>query len=1046
MPRDLAPWYDARGAIALELEQELMGPVGAESLDELPLNRIIVGVLHPRVGFSDEHYCAGMEEDNRETESRGAEAAADGDADSAVALAHSRRPSSAGMTFAVNAYQTPEVMVAVSARRYVEENGCWRPVDIASDPGLRIDTTRVGPIDEPIGPEPLRLMGVVRSPVAGLVRITLSVVNISKPLKGGHNDAFCWFRPRIAVSLHSGQFVDRRRTRRTHRDDPDIRSTDFLYRNEPSLAIGHGCAVMWDDQMEPVTEMTTTFIPTHDVRLARPSGGDVDDPFGTYDLDMESLASSTDLSQLLEMAAAYERWIDVRSAEAQAMSEPDRQPALDHIGRARQCAERIRSGIATLNDHADPDVGRAFQLMNEAMVEQRRAQDRARGRGSSAQRWRPFQIAFILMNIPALADESHPDRNVVDLLWFPTGGGKTEAYLGCIGFSILLRRIRRGDDGGVSAIMRYTLRLLTRQQFERASGLICALEIIRRREMPSASEISLGLWVGDKASPNKVADADKILNTLASGVQPEGSTPVQLLRCPWCGLALDHRNYDVVNDTKLEIRCGSATCEFADRLPLYVTDEDVYRVKPSLLIGTVDKFAMMTWRAEVGELLSVDGPNSRPDLIIQDELHLISGPLGTMVGLYESALDLACTAGGRPKVLASTATIRRAENQVRNVFDRKSVQFPPPGLDPTDNYFAVDAAPEQKGTRRYVGVMAPGTSQATLLVRLYSAILQTVKELDADDFVRDDYWTLLGYFNSLRVLGSTYLQVLDDVPDRIEVLAARRDTEPRAISQEPVELTSRVDQTKIPSAMNQLETSYPNHQSPDLVLATNMISVGLDIDRLGLMVVAGQPQSTSEYIQSTSRVGRRNPGLVIVALNAQRSRDTSHYESFIPFHRALYREVEATTATPFASRARDRGAHGMLVAAIRLLVGAMRGDSGAIDVRQFEETVAEIIEDLVERAGRVSFDDAEPFREQLQELVKDWMAAVDTGLVDRYGALRHPRSAPSPGDRPLLTSTGGGYSNPASYPVDDPPWPALSSMRDVDAETSLYVKYLKAGG
>ncbi|MGV9673354.1 helicase-related protein [Gordonia sp. NPDC003504] len=1043
MAEDLTPWYDARQAIVDELEQELVGPADSTVLTEPPLNRIVVGALHPRRGSVDE-YVQGIDGEGDQSVKSGQGSAQDDDSDSAIALSHAMKPSSIGLTFTVDHAENPTVAVEVSARRYVETDGNWLPVDIASDPGLVINARSSQRISIPISRESLKLVGVVRPPVDGLVRITLSVVNTATPGSRGRVDEQCWFRPRITVRTDLG-FVDRRRARTNLSQDADIRSTDFLYRGEPVFAIGHGCAVTWDDSAKLVTELTTTFIPSHDVRLAAPSGGGPDDEYGTYDLDMEKMATSADRSQLLELARSYERWIASRQSDAEVMADPHKQQALAHVDLARQCAARIRGGLDVLDDPTVPEVSRAFSLMNEAMLEQRRAQDRTRGVAPSTQHWRPFQIAFILMNLPALANSSHPDRDLVDLLWFPTGGGKTEAYLGCIGFTILLRRLRRNDDGGVSAIMRYTLRLLTRQQFERAAGLICALELIRRRELPGAAEISLGLWVGDGASPNKIDDAERILHGLASGHQPEGSTPVQLIRCPWCGTGMDHRNYVVVDKARLDISCSSLSCEFGERLPLYVTDDDVYRVRPSLVIGTVDKFAMMTWRPQVGDLLSVDGPNSRPDLIVQDELHLISGPLGTMVGLYESALDLACTGGGRPKVLASTATIRRAEAQVRNVFDRGSAQFPPPGLDPSDNYFAIEATPEQKGTRRYVGVMAPGTSQATLLVRLYSVLLQSVKDLVVEDDVRDDYWTLMGYFNSLRVLGSTYLQVLDDVPDRVDVLAARKSSTPRDLSAEPVELTSRVDQTKIPAAMGRLETSYPDVHSPDVVLATNMISVGLDIDRLGLMVVAGQPQSTSEYIQSTSRVGRRRPGLVVVALNSQRSRDTSHYESFIPFHRALYREVEATTATPFASRARDRGAHGTLVAAIRLLIGGLRSDLSASAVARHSEHVNGVVDALVDRAQRVAPEEAQPFRDQLRKLLDEWEGAASAGLVESYGTLRPPQASPAEG-HPLLITTGGEYSQPGSFPVAEPPWPALSSMRDVDAETRLYVKNVKGVG
>ncbi|MBY6540051.1 helicase [Rhodococcus sp. BP-349] len=1039
MAEDLAPWYRARDDIFDSLEDELLGPADGP-LSEFPLNRIIVGILHPQKPHQAiaTEYHEKLEADEPAEDARSA--SLDSSAtESAVARSHAHRPSAMGLTFSVDSTKTTSVIVDVMAHRYEEQgDGSWLPIRVATDHPVELD---------PLGPhqlsavvaENLLLRGVVRDPVDGVVRMTLSLVNTNVQSAGeGHDDAACWFRPSITVATANGKFVDRRRPRDVASSDPDVRSSEFLYRDEPALAIGHGCAVSWDETATDVTHLRTTFLPSHDVRLARPSGGDDDDPFGSYQLVMNDLASSDDRTHLSGMASAYERWIEAREADSGLLAGPAREAALEHIDMAAVCARRMRAGIEALED---PLVNRAFRLMNEAMVAQRDAQDKARGEAPSTQKWRPFQLAFILMNIPGIVDPTHDDRDVVDLLWFPTGGGKTEAYLGCIALTVLLRRLRRADDGGVSAIMRYTLRLLTRQQFERAAGLICALELIRRRDLPKSKEITLGLWVGDKASPNKVEDAKAILDKYASGEQPEGSTPVQLLRCPWCSAELGHRNYHIVNKSELVIRCPNYSCEFSDGLPCFVTDDDVYRVRPSLVIGTVDKFALMTWRSRVGSLLSVDGPDSRPDLIVQDELHLISGPLGTMAGLYESALDLACTDAGRPKVLASTATIRRAQQQVKRIFDRNSVQFPPPGLNPSDNYFAVDATPEQKGSRRYVGVMAPGTSQATLLVRLYSVLLQSVSELEAPDAVRDDYWTLLGYFNSLRVLGSTYLQVLDDVPDRLRIVAARHRSEARVISQEPVELTSRVDQTKIPTAMGKLETSYPSPDSPDVVLATNMISVGLDIDRLGLMVVAGQPQSSSEYIQSTSRVGRRHPGLVIVALNAQRSRDSSHYESFIPFHRALYREVEATTATPFASRARDRGAHGTLVAAIRLLIPGLRDDNSAVAIAKYPAETRKIVDALVARAERVAPDEYEAYRDQLLTYIKIWEEAAERELIDEYGKLTHPRASRQTARKPLLASTSGN-SQPASYPVREPAWPTLSSMRDVDAETQMFEKYL----
>ncbi|MGW6123019.1 helicase-related protein [Nocardia sp. NPDC055165] len=1039
MAEDLAPWYEARDSLVESLEEELMGPREPEPLHEPPLNRIIVGVLYPRVENLSDIYKPGLSED---TDGEAGSIADDTATEVAVSLSHAHKPSSVGLTFTVDSVQTPQITICASARKYTESEDIWYPHEVATDTDIVVDSTMAGRIDEPVADgEMLRIIGVVRAPTtAGHVRISVSLVNgHTRTDTSGAIDGLSWFRPTITVSTPHGGFVDRSIDPSRVSADADDRSSRFLYRDEPVLAIGHGCAASWDEHVPSPDSIRTTFIPSQEVHLARPAGGDEQDDFGRYDLRMDQLSDTSDRTQLHAMADAYERWISTRRNDAESIDTPaHRSVALEHMDRAAECAGRIRAGVKALDD---PEVDRAFRLMNRAMLDQRHAQDRSRGEVPKTQRWRPFQLAYILMNIPALSDPGHPDRDVADLLWFPTGGGKTEAYLGCIGFTVLLRRLRREDNGGVSAIMRYTLRLLTRQQFERAAGLICALELVRRTEIPNAPPISLGLWVGNAATPADTKEARGILRKIADGEHVQGSTPMQLVRCPWCGVQLTHKHYDASGESMI-IACRESGCNFRDGLPLYVLDSDVYANRPSLIISTVDKFALMTWKSEVGLLLGTNGPaDSRPDLIVQDELHLISGPLGTIVGLNEAAIDMACTGEGRPKVLASTATVRRAAQQVRAVFDRDTAQFPPPGLTPSDNYFAVNASTQEKGTRRYVGVMAPGTSQSTLLVRIYSVLLQAVGDLDSPDEVRDSYWTLLGYFNALRVLGSAYLQVLDDVPDRMEVLAARRQRSVREISQEPVELTSRVDQMEIPNSMARLETSYPDPQSPDVALATNMISVGLDIDRLGLMVVAGQPQSASEYIQSTSRVGRRNPGLVITALNSQRSRDSSHYASFIPFHRALYREVESTTATPFAPRARDRAGHGVLVASTRLMVPELSTDESAKNVADYLSQIEAVIDRLVDRADRIAPAEAGPFGEQLRELLARWKNDAGLDAVKRYGSMRPPKATTRLGDKPLINpaeDVGAG-----SFPVRGAPWPTMTSMRDVDAETGLYVKYLK---
>jgi hypothetical protein len=421
------------------------------------------------------------------------------------------------------------------------------------------------------------------------------------------------------------------------------------------------------------------------------------------------------------------------------------------------------------------------------------------------------------------------------------------------------------------------------------------------------------------------------------------------------------------------IYCGDARgqCEYSRRqspdegLPLLVVDEEIYRRPPSMLIATVDKFAQMAWQGPVQALFGqvtgwcprhgfrspdLEDTNSHqaagrfpaiatrphallrpPDLIIQDELHLISGPLGSLVGIYEGAVDQLATweVDGkkvRPKVIASTATVRRAAAQVAALFNRKVRVFPPPGLEAGANFFSrelpvSDASPG----RLYMGVCAPGRRLKPALIRVYVAALaagQTLYEKYGE--AADPFLTAVGYFSSLRELGGMRRLVDDDVRSLLTQIGARglkkRNLRlPHAVE----ELTSRKSATEIPEVLERMKCKFPPFgQKPlkppiDVLLATNMLSVGVDVGRLGLMIVAGQPKSTSEYIQATSRVGRASPGLVITVANWSRPRDLSHFESFCHYHATFYRQVEALSVTPYSTGAMDRALTGVLVSAIR---------------------------------------------------------------------------------------------------------------------------------
>lgn len=1042
-------YYQFRGSVVDALTRDLIGPESAEEIiSDPPITKYISGILYPQ------------------TQGEGIDPAEDLDLaddydeavlpDPPVAMANLRYPSSMGMTFSVDPGRTQSFQVEITAARYVqletadeterEERGSRRRGDAIPGEWQR-EIVEIAPVTVPIDkPLPnfresiadgLELFCRVRQPDSvGLVPVTIVLLNTNVVTRG-LKDPHSFFQPQMVVSsLNSseGAFAERVGIAFPGSDE-DLRSYRLLYRHARNFATGHGCSVEWDlgDQDSThVSSIRTSFAPQFDLRLSD-SNPEIQVPA----LDIRTLfeAPRSEVIGLLEeFCEGYAKWIRDRREDLADLVEELRSTGAAHLDACDEALQRMRGGVARLD--ADPAAFKAFRLANRAMFEQRSRTDWLRsGRPeggpseTSPQEWRPFQLAFILLCLEGIADPESSDRDLADLLWFPTGGGKTEAYLGLIAFTLFLRRLKNpGGGAGVTVLMRYTLRLLTIQQFERAALLICCCEAIRRIEKDLGSApFSIGLWVGRGGTPNTLRVARTSLDRLRQGFTPEEQNPVQVHSCPWCGVPLDHINYYIQNaPPRLIIQCRQGDCDFGSELPIFVVDEDIYVERPSLIIGTVDKFATLPWKAEVANLFNLDhADDPRPELIIQDELHLISGPLGTLTGLYETAVDFLCTQDGtRPKVVASTATIRRAGHQSHGLFDREVRQFPPPGLDARHSYFAIEASREEKGTRLYLGLMAPGTSQTTLLVRTYAALLQWVQDIDAPDSVKDPYWTLIGYFNSLRVLGGARMQVQDDVNDRVELLSTARGTKPRPLENR-IELTSREPSGHIPEYLKRMAEEYPSPGALDVILATNMISVGVDIDRLGLMVVMGQPQSTSEYIQSTSRVGRKYPGLVVTLLNAARSRDRSHYESFVAYHSALYRQVESTSVTPFSSRARDRGIHAVLVALARLTVPGFRPNSAATDVEAMSDALFSVKRTILDRVSRVAPDEVDATEAQLDEIIDEWktIAAEKPGLV--FDNWRHPEDA-------LLVDAG----------LDDlgiTGFRTTRSLRDVDMASNLWL-------
>lgn len=1095
-------------AIRRELEEriinELRGPAHGEEeeVDEGHVtDRYLVGVLAPNfrsksVGAEAEAEAA--IEDQPELQDNialaGKDSAEEGSTDTNVSATDSMFPSSMGMTFCVSA--------AAKALAINAEWGCyirqasdisftdkgnpkqvWKRSPLKGSVILELEANQeIEEIPIPEQAPSVYLRGQIRQLPDQDWIVSLFLVNGQQEPNQSKDTAWL-FQPKLSIRSADPDapdiFIRKPLEQPTAGLDPAIRAENqamaMLYRNHVEFAVGHGIGVhaeVASDQPTRAVCLSTSVVPDYEVPATKPPTDEEIPALKGLVLDMKRLSESSDseLQTMLQpLTTAYATWIDQQEAK---ISDPSQglaayqEAAQGAVSNCRGVLERIKAGLATLS--SNHQAAKAFRFMNQAMGQQRihtlYSERRRRGETLTLEAvdipkgrsWYPFQLAFILLNLPSTTDLNHPDRSdpkdaVVDLLWFPTGGGKTEAYLGLTAYTIGLRRLQgvvEGRDGmhGVAVLMRYTLRLLTLQQFQRATALICACETIRRADENTwgSDPFRIGLWVGMKNTPNKTADSEEAIKQYRDSNRRGSGTPHQLTNCPWCGSKIEPgRDIQVERFEKGRgrtfIKCGDTLgrCDFSkgEGLPVVVVDEEIYRRLPTLLIATVDKFAQMPWKGEVQMLFGqVSGycerhgfrspdledkdhhkkigvhPSAKtiphrklrpPDLIIQDELHLISGPLGTLVGLYETAVDHLCTwevngKSVRPKVIASTATIRQAQVQVNSLFLRNLSIFPPQGLEIKDNFFSRQQDTADTPGRRYLGICASGRRLKATMIRVYLAVLSSAQSLYAIYGKDADPWmTLVGYFNSLRELGGTRRLVDDDIRTRLARMDERGLSKRhfRAID----ELTSRKDSTEIPAILDRLETPFDpaidaenqakrkagkkvNRPDPlDVILATNMISVGVDVRRLGVMVACGQPKNTAEYIQATSRVGRASPGLVITVYNWARPRDLSHYERFEHYHATFYQNVEALSVTPFAPGATYRGLFALLIALVRLSGEEFNANDKASTVERNHAYVRDAIEAIVHRASLVSdAQTAENIRQELKVKLDYWLAKAQT--------------------------------------------------------------------
>lgn len=805
------------------------------------------------------------------------------------------------------------------------------------------------------------------------------------------------------------------------------------YRDIFNYAYGHGCSTYCHESAKGVYSIRSEFLPTEHIYQMMP--GEIKTGEILNLLYWKTVSPGLGCSKLVHFIEEYEEWRNDQEKLCELIREKDSQLAANRvIERIDKCILRLRRGTEILENN--PYAWEAFVLMNRAMLLQR---VKTKNVDEQSVSWYPFQLAYILQIIPDIVDDKSIYRNSVDLLWFPTGGGKTEAYLGVAAFVIFYRRLQgMAVSDGVTVIMRYTLRLLTIQQFERATALICACEHIRKSENIPGGEINIGLWIGSSMTPNRIQQAKDVLDKLHENPYEkvyEGN-PMQITRCPWCGKKIDLNGYQILNDTLIICCADNPECEFHKGLPIYVVDEDIYRVTPTLLLSTIDKFARIAWEEKTRNLFGDNCPP--PELIIQDELHLISGPLGSLTGIYEVALEYLCGKSGRlPKIIASTATIRNAREQIQNLYDRPTVQFPPAGLNYDDSFFAISADAEKRPVRTYIGLCEMGGSIADLLIRVYATLFFAkalfIKQ-GQDPGIIDQYFTTVGYFNALRDLGASSTIIQDRIFIHVRNLVARtfkKESEEYQIKSADIrifehsELTSRKTAKEIKDTLDNLALSYDQPGSYSYVLASNMLSVGIDIERLGVMTVYNQPKSNAEYIQATSRVGRQYPGIVLIMYNNMRSRDKSHYEQFSYFHKLFYRYVEATSVTPFSHRAIEKALHCIFIALIRLTIPSLSGNEAARDFRADSEQVIEIRDYIVKRVGEIMPKNVDFAAEYLIDFAQEWEnIAIENSNTLYYKDYR---------GFPSLLSSAEEESQLGLPKV-------LNSLRNVDPSVNVYFR------
>ncbi|MDV2459562.1 hypothetical protein CMU96_17515 [Elizabethkingia anophelis] len=849
---------------------------------------------------------------------------------------------------------------------------------------------------------------------------------------------------------------------------------DYLYREKLAFGIGHNTACTWENAQSPNTPqwIQSTFLPDYDVK----SQSSETDKINGEILNIKNLSIyNTDtkgiISNLEKVAEAYDNWIE----DERKLANGD-QLGLKNIAKCKDIHTRICNGIKILSEN--DKALRAFQLANTAIYLQmfQTAQHfNAKKEGfevwerneilqhnfndyatlpfpsSRIPEWRPFQLAFILQCLASFVDENSTEKELIDLLYFPTGGGKTEAYLAVSAFLIFWRRIQHSNSyDGVNIIIRYTLRLLSAQQFERASKMILACEFIRRNHKDLGDKpVSIGFWVGSQTIPNSLKEAETKLKKAQEKLNRGDNfvvNPFQLSNCQWCNTKIiskinqqdgTHQIGHRIGKHNLHSHCLNNACHFSETkggLPVVLIDEDIYSKPPTILFATVDKFAMLAWKGEATRFFNNDS-NRKPELIIQDELHLLNGTLGSLVGLFENALLQLCD---NPKIIASTATIKNVDKQISGLYGREAKVFPQYATNADDTFFSKVI---EESKRKYIGILPTGKTTVVtnlqLLASLLYARLEIWKSIE-DKKGADDFWTILSYFKSLKEIGRFSNKInseLKPIIKQLQVRYLKNNSESEKnnyykLSYRNIELTSRIPNEKIKKNLDKLEIQFDGnikeHKAYDLVLATNMISVGLDVGRLGVMVMNGMPPNTAEYIQASSRVARKNEGLVITLYDPFNSRDLSYFEDFVQFHKTFYKQVEPLSVTPFAENALDKMLFTLILAYFRHTTPYSNNNmANALIDDNVKSTLRDNLIQLFQN-HQFAQDDIQLITEKVDDILRDWRYKIEAYNDLKYYWKDHPKES-------LIVPV-------QEKKNDEDTLTAMQSMRSVEPSAEILIK------